>query len=251
MSRHIATGGLAALLLAIASPALAGDIPGDASTKATLQVTNVPTLGVIERRLDRDWYKVRLTKGQDYAVRIVVEHGDGTLGSVTLRDPAQRPLKSAAINTYGDDGFEIRAPRTGTYFVDVEGDWEPEDSGPKRYGVAVVRDCRDAPDTRCTLAPGRTYSVGSAWSGDHDRYVQPLDGSKRYTFAAVGESDNDSLTMELLDGNGDAVTKEQFGSGSVVVSDFAPPRSGRYYVRAYCNAEDDYGCKYKVGMTVR
>src|SRR3954451_13522890 len=104
-----------AVALGAAAPAWAGDIPGDASTKATLQVTNVATEGSFETARDSDWYRVRLSKGQDYAVRLELGYGQGR---VPPRGAPRKLLKTAANSGDRDAGFEVRAPYTGTYFVE-------------------------------------------------------------------------------------------------------------------------------------
>ena len=243
MHRYGTAGLLGLAILGTTRAALAGDIPGDASTKATLQVTNVGTDGLLGTARDSDWYRVRLSKGQDYAVKLGLFYVQGRL---TLRDAARQVLETAVNYGDRDAGFEVRAPYTGTYFVEVKGKWYAETSaGDEHYYVAVVRDCKDGLDTRCTLVPGETYHVGSAWLGDYDVYAAVLDRAKRYTF--TGRTDGIcALRLALLDGTGRVVVPAAYSD----IRDYEPPKSGRYYLRANCNNED-YGGKYDIRLTVR
>jgi Bacterial pre-peptidase C-terminal domain len=235
---------IAAALAAVplAGPtALAADIPGNASTKATLQVTNAGTKGRFETAHDSDWYRVRLAKGQDYAVKLGLGYVQGWL---TLRDAAWKPLKTTANYGDRDAGFEVRAPYTGTYFVEVKGKWytPAEDND---YYVAVVHDCKDGLGTRCTLLPGKTYHYGSAWIRDYDVYAAVLDDRKRYTFTGT-TPDICALFLQLLDGAGRVLVPTTTDD----IRDYKPPRSGKYYLRANCNS-DDYGGQYDLLLTVR
>jgi len=237
----------AGLLLAGIVPAWAGDIPGNASTKATLQVTNVETEGVFDTITDSDWYRVQLTKGQDYAV--TSSNPGYYVSLMSLRSATGKPLKTSGVSGVSDDGFEIRAPYTGTYFVEVKF-WRVSDPlvrPPQPYYVAVVRDCKDGLDTRCRLVPGKTYHVGAAWRGDVDLYAAALDASKWYTFTGtVPDGSACGLYLQLLDRTGRVIVP--FIAGEI--KNYKPPQSGKYYLEANCNSED-FGGRYGILMTAR
>jgi hypothetical protein len=244
MHRYGTAGLLGLAILGITRAALAGDIPGDASTKATLQVTNVDTEGRFETRRDSDWYRVQLATGQDYAVRLAIYD---SFGSVTLRDAAREPLKKSPGDYQGDTGFEVRAPYTGTYFVEVKGQWLSGITSPEPYFAAVVHDCKDGLNTRCTLVPGTTYHYGSAWYGDYDGYAAVLDRTKRYTFTGTTPPYGICVVhLQLLDGTGRVIIPTTHWA----IKDYKPPQSGKYYLRANCDS-DDYGGRYDLLMTVR
>jgi hypothetical protein len=253
LTRVPAAAVAALLLVGHAAAAAAANIPGDMSTKATLKVTNVVTTGTLDQETDADWYRVNLTKGQDYAVRVLAGVNEVT-GEVDIRGPGREVLKSASINSLGDNGFEFRAPYTGAFFVEVIGHWNPDYHGPQNYGIAVVRDCRGDAKTRCTLVAGKTYNVGSAWFGDYDAYAQLLDPAKRYTFTGTVAVDGYCyLDMKLLDSKGTVLASSSsayYGDDPALIKDFKPASSGKYYLRLRCDS-DDWGGKYSVGMTVR
>src|SRR4051812_30516951 len=192
-----------AAILLVGRAAMADDIPGDSSTKAVLQVTNVGTAGVLDTPTDSDWYRVQLTKSQDFAVRFTIGHGAASLSLYSVK---RKPLRTTWTSDESDGGFEVRAPYTGTYFVEVK---VKEDVPPGTlYQVAVVHDCKNGLDTRCTLVPGKTFHVGSAWYNDVDLYAARLDRSKQYTFAGTPTGPDPEICavyMDLLDRTGKTI----------------------------------------------
>ncbi len=155
--RSLLLAGLAAALAGAvpAGGARAADVPGDASTRATLTVqSRSSTFGEHETATDSDWFRVRLVRGTDYAVRADTSIGAGLASSITARDPRGRPIRTVPGDGLSDVGFELRATVTGTHFVEVRA-LNPDEPLPLRYAVAVTPDCRDAASTKCRLEVGR------------------------------------------------------------------------------------------------
>lgn len=240
---------VAAVLLTAAPAARAADIPGGPTTGATLTVqSRTSTEGVFETTVDSDWYKVRLARGQDYAVRLNATRGPGPASSVAARDPRRRVIRTIPGDGLSDVGFELRATTTGTHFIDVSVR-DPEEPVPLTYSVAVTPDCRDAASTRCRLEVGRAYNGLSAWFGDHDRFAVTLDNRHRYTFTVTSTSPGLGVGLELLDARG-TVLREVFDVEEAAIGPFRPTASGKHFLRVNVNS-DDFGGAYRALVTAR
>jgi hypothetical protein len=140
------------------------DIPGDASTTATISAGG--TVGdTLEVAGDHDWYKVTLTAGQAVVV---------TLNGVTLVDPYLYIRDSAGNLIYSNDDIVDGSNRnsevafspsyTGTYYIDV-GAWNEGFAG--NYSVAVK------PYTPPPLATNDQIAdqlVNGFWGGDSHHF---------------------------------------------------------------------------------
>jgi hypothetical protein len=140
------------------------DIPGDASTTATIGVGGTVG-GNLEVAGDHDWYKVTLTAGQAVVV---------TLNGVTLVDPYLYIRDSSGNLIYSNDDIVDGSNRnsevafnpsyTGTYYIDV-GAWNEGFAG--TYSVAVK------PYTPPPLATNDQIAdqlVNGFWGGDSHHF---------------------------------------------------------------------------------
>ena len=99
------------------------DIPGDATTTATITVGGTVS-GTLETVGDHDWFRIQLTAGQSITI---------TLNGTTLQDPYLRLLTSTgAVLQENDDissgvnrdsRISFTATTTGTYYIDA-GAWQ-------------------------------------------------------------------------------------------------------------------------------
>jgi hypothetical protein len=243
MTRNPAAAGLAAAVaLLAAAPAWAADVPGNASTRATLSLRSADgTYGELERPGDVDWYRVRLVAGRDYGV-VIDEVREFPTVFLTVRDPRGRAIRTVEAFGLGDNGLEIRAATTGDHFVEVSYRPEPGSSRTSdSYRINVTTDCRDANTTRCALQVGRPYNGRSLWSTDRDRFALTLDRSRSYTFTLTAPADFIGGFIEVYDGRG-RLAARTFGSGEIVIRGFRPAASGRHHLRV--NVGEDYGDRY-------
>lgn len=230
------TRAVVVLVAAVALPGAAGaaDVRGDRSTRATLPVSSAYTPGTFEFRKDSDWYKVTLAAGTDYAVS-----SNGSYGLVVrLRDAAGRVLTSVHDGDYTDAGFEFRAPKSGTYFVEYQETPNPDSGNTGRYVARVMPDCRGDRTTTCTLRPGKPQTRQTAWFEDVDWFKVALTKGRTYT---VTLDTADPSDVEIVRSDGTVLA----GEGTP----FRPGATGAYFVRVRTGNDD--GQEYRVGLTVR
>ena len=246
MDMRLTAALLAATMLGTA--AQAADIPGNNTTKATLAISTSLTDGDFETANDSDWYKVQLKKGQDYVV-LLNAHGVSAPAAVTLRDPAGQAQGSIGYDYYATVGFEYRASKAGTFFVDVKGSVDPDEPGtPRHYHVGVSFDCRDATTTKCVLEPGKTKEGTSVWVGDWDRFAVTLDAARRYDFVTTGAEEEDDCSEQLFDKGGKLLAEVKLVQPAKILN-YKPKYSGKHYLRVNCEFAEDSGDAYKVLVT--
>ncbi len=240
----------AALLAAsmLSTAAQAADIPGNNTTQATLGVSPSLTPGDFEKANDSDWYKVPLKKGQDYVV-LLNAHGVNAPANVTLRDPAGQAQGSIGYDYYATVGFEYRASKAGTFFVDAKGSVDPDEPGTARhYSVGVSFDCRDAATTKCVLEIGKAKDGTSTWVGDWDRFAVTLDASRSYDFVTTGANGDDDCSEQLFDKGGKLLAEDRLVQPAKLLA-YKPKYSGKHYLRVNCERFEDNGDAYKVLVT--
>lgn len=223
---------LAGLLLPAA--AMAADIPGNSGTQARLTQGN-PKSSDLDGLKDRDWFRVNLTGGQQYAFR---NSGAGS----RLLDRNLRVLGHDAGSLDEDTGFEAEAPYTGLYFLDVNGPQSPDDPPDNKYGYTVRynTDCASDNTTACSLTLGKPQQRIITFFGDADWFKVKLDRGKTY---AVKLDDDFRYAAEILDVNGNVLRTDASGP----IRDFRPPRSGAYFIAVFAD-EDIRGDLYKVEL---
>jgi hypothetical protein len=207
----------AALTLASAS-APAADIPGSAATKATLPVSIERTQGRFEVKADRDWYKVSLRRGRNYAVSGIGCH------KLTIK---LRNASGSLIRQVSDSGgfieivgFEYRAKRTGTYFLEYKEALECETSS-DHYFTGISGDCPGDKSTNCSATIPSVLRGSTAFDGEEDWFQVSLRGGQLYAF----------LTQEgcfrLVDMAGNNLGSD------CSVGTFSVPQTGTYFLAIY------------------
>lgn len=215
------------------------DIPGDATTRATLTVDR-GLRGLHEAAGgDADWYKVRLEAGANYAFRARVFDAPGqpqAAGVLTLRDARGRVLARA----YSDDedglvgGFDYRAAAAGTYFLVVE--------SPARGGHEVAFEADEPGDgtTAATVRPGEPVRGDLFSGGDADTFAIRLERGLAYDLGLTrGDGE---MTVAVLDDRGRVLVES---------GDLDEPRSSSFGGRAVAGLVEDFRATYTGTFHVR
>jgi hypothetical protein len=242
--QHTTAGLLGLPILGGAPAALAADIPGNATTKATITPGPARFEGVLDKPGDSDWYRITLKAGRNYAF----ESASFCDTRVVLRNAAGKVLKTSGLaSDNGDDGFEFRSATTKGYFVEYV-DANPavclDFAGPYPHGYSgnVAMEVRGDTTTRGTITPGQTINSLLNWGYDQDFFRAQLYAGKRYTVTLGGPT---GIMAWVVNPNGKIVAQ---GAGRYdPPAGFKVPKSGTYYVVV---AGDDYGSgPYSVGLS--
>lgn len=217
--------------------AAAGDIPGDASTDASLGADGDFREGVLGTAGDSDWYALRLTEGQ--SVRIGL---DSAASPDALQDPMLVLHASEGAEIARDDdggaGFnswlEYTAPAAGVYFVEARG-FAEDAAG--RYGITItpgeIGNNAEMAQHLAADGEGRISTIGV--DGDVDWFGVELVEGRAYRFN-LESAEPDPLAdpmLTLYDGEGNPVAEDDDGGTGVnAYLSFASPRGGFYYVAA-------------------
>ena len=238
MYRTITTSLLAVAIIGAGHAALAGDIPGDRTTKATLPVSVARTPGTLETAGDKDRYRVTLKDDTDYTVDVSPpETGYGFI-TARLRDDRGKVLASATIDASdrdtSDEGFEYHTRRGGLYFLEYKGTANHRGDP---YLARIAGDCRTGTASRCTLAVGRRYGGLIAYQYDEDWFRVPLTAGVRYRIdlARTGGT-GPSVAGRVTDAGGKTIL-DGLGTGPVT---FVPKADGTYFV-AVVDEDSFYG----------
>ena len=212
--------------LAFACPLTAqgADVPGGKQTGARLPLGPAFTAGTFERAGDSDWYRVTLERGRDYA--FFLDAVDSA--RLRLRDAGGRilPLKDAFDATEDDAGFEYRAERTGTYFVEALKD-ASADPAFKAYRLRATQDCQGDLPTTCTLAFGQEKQGLLTWSDDPDFLRVTLRKGQTYT---VELNTTAAASLALRDKDREVVASASASDGVARIAGFRAAYSGNYAV---------------------
>jgi hypothetical protein len=248
MRFHLVVPALAGLALACPSAARAADVPSGPRTGATLPVRSGLTAGTFEVAGDSDWYRVRLEQGRDYA--FLLDSQDGA--RLRLRDAGGRILQHRDSFAFdeNDGGFEYRAERTGTYFVeavqDASASADPSFNG---YHLRVTQDCQDDLSTRCTLGIGEEKRQQQlTWSADSDFLRVTLQRGQTYTVQLDAEI---GARLQLRDQHREVVASKGAGAGATArITGFRAAYTGSYFVNVTGGGAlgDVGGGSYRVGI---
>ena len=148
------------------------DIPGDASTGATLTVGG-SVIDTIEVNGDHDWFRISLTAGQAITVSL------NSYGSGGLSDPYLRIRDSSGTEIFhNDDGggtlnsrLSFSAPSTGTYYIDVGG-FDDQASGAYQVSVAPFTPLRPVRPTSSQISSSATTGAGRRIISWHPKAVR-------------------------------------------------------------------------------
>jgi hypothetical protein len=221
--------------------AAAGDIPASRSTKVTLTIGTTPTAGTWEYVGDSDWYKVKLTAGQNYAFRLN-EVGDASSLTLTLRGPNGASIKVSEGDDDSDAGLAFVPKVSGTYYLDARlGGFSDGASG--AYQITAGPDCAQGPRTTCKLQLGIRQDRQILFSADADWYGIAMTTGRSYDIA-VHDVDGIfiGLELELLDSTGRVVaTGEQSTAFDRDLRGFVAPASGTYYAQVRNVFQDVWG----------
>ena len=245
---------VAAFLVIAGSPDLgATDIPGNASTRATLtvEVANYAfTIGEFERPGDRDWYRVSLSKGKHYFVAVNGNSSTCAVGGF-VRNAAGKVLKSGTSDLFIDEGFEFLAPYTGTFFVE----YRPlpltcfSDFGAHfNHFVRVSADCAGSPETSCLHAVGQARKSMLAGALDRDFFKVVLSKAKTYTLKAVPTNSPFLFTIGIANSTGRVRAQDQDddSDGVNLIQGFRPTANGNHFL--FVHAGDDFGTVYSLSL---
>jgi hypothetical protein len=247
----------AAMLAGLASAASAqsADIPGDASTAATLSEGR-PVDGVFDSEGDSDWYRLRVESGQRYVLALnsvaasdeqaidpMVGIYDAEGNQVAFNDDSDGSLNSLLQYVPAQTGevfVEAREfiGRTGAYRLTVTATALPAD------------DAGNDASTRARAAVGRDIAGAIEYQGDVDWYRFSVRTGQRYRISLTGAGEGGlgdpylrivTAEGEELGGNDDA------GDGTLnSLAEFTPQRSGVVYIEARGFAD-----AYEGGYTLR
>jgi hypothetical protein len=212
-------------LLCPPAAAQGADIPGGKQTGAKLPLGTAFTAGTFEKAGDSDWYRVTLEKGRDYAFSLDAVDS----ARLRLRDAGGRilPLKDAFDASEDDAGFEYRAERTGTYFVEAVKD-ASADPMFEAYRLRATQDCQDDLPTRCTLTLGEERRQQPlTWSDDPDFLRVTLQRGQTYT---VDLATTAAASLALRDRDREVVASASAADGTARIARFRAAYSGSYFV---------------------
>lgn len=241
-----------------------GDTVGDNRSTAQPLSLNRAVTSRIENSLDVDMFKISLTAGAIYTVKM--DLGATTLGKVQagilyvqnatsvlyhkyLSDPNQ--YDSNVGSSGGQDSYSFVAPASGDYYISWMADYYTSYTYNGAYTLTMSEtrdDFGSTPDRAGTLDVGGTVSgVMEAWLAlDVDRFAIDLQGGSNYWLTLQNPVDDSwDANLSVYDANGNLAGKFS-GSMSALYSrgpdqsievkngnitlPFNPAASGKYYV---------------------
>lgn len=156
---------LAAAMTVAAPRAEAADIPGSATSAATIAVDAPRTAGAFEVADDSDWYRIQLEPDGYYAIA-GYGNGDQAIATIALRDADGSIIAAVASGGDAVQGFSFRARRGGLYFLEAAGDpFEPAEVAD--YLLEVTKDLPPGWRTPAELTRDEWFS--DDWEYDDDR----------------------------------------------------------------------------------
>ncbi len=218
-------------------------------------VIGVNKEGDIESGNDKDWFRVALEAGINYAIEMRgAETSDGTLD-----DPYIGGIYDSdgilIEGTSDDDGgiglnakFEGTAPKTGDYFINAGSFWEDQ------TGTYTIEVKRLASDDYTEIKPG-TVLIDNEITGvlesknDKDWFKISLEAGSTYEIEMRGAETNEGTLDDpyihglydsaenLIEGTND----DDGGSGLNSLLKFSASETGLYYISAGSFWEDEIG----------
>lgn len=212
-----------------------GDIPGDASTDASISADGDYRQGNLTPAGDKDWYRLELTEGQ--SLRIGLEGSEVGLGDplLTLYDAQGTQLVQ---DDDGGDGLnsriEFTAPTAGTYFVEARGFLEDAEG---QYAVTVtpgeVGNTIDTADMLVPNSEGASSFISAG--GDADWYMVDLVEGRAYRFNLTSEdtsADLDPLLTLYTSEGVEVASDDDGGSGLNSYLTYTSATGGTFFVSA-------------------
>lgn len=159
----------AAMIVAMAAPAMAGDIPPGASTMVRIEPGESNRMfSVFDYQGDQDAFRVELKAGQNYGLYV----GPGCNGvAVDLFDRNFRRLATAKPAENGIEALEYIPKYSGLHYLRITNlllaDSPDCSEGDYSYGVWVTNSCAPSRYTRCMLKLGK--EISSVLYGQRDK----------------------------------------------------------------------------------
>jgi len=215
--------------------AQAGDVPGDATTDASVSADGDYREGVLSPAGDRDWFAVNLAEGQ--AMR----------AGLTPAESGGEPLGDPYLVLYGPDGseilrdddggdglnsfFEFQAPAAGRYFIEVRGFG---DDAQGRYALNIlggeIGNSFDSADYLMPNSEGRVSMINA--TDDQDWFaVEMVEGRPyRINVEGFGEDALGDPVVTLYDAQGNEVASDDDGgTGLNAYLSFTSVTGGPYF----------------------
>lgn len=181
--------------LALSGQAWAGDVGGNAGTKAKLPLSPAGIQSKFEQVADQDWFRLNITKGDHYAVVLTVPNA-GYYQS-RMYDPKGKERSYAG--TFGQHGklttpagFEFTAAETALRFIAVTMVRLDEGVPPVPYQLVATKDCAKDAKTKCSAKVGQKQNGLAQFEEDKDFWRMEFKKGKRYrielTTKAPGQS---------------------------------------------------------------
>jgi hypothetical protein len=231
----------------------AGDVPGDASTDASLSGDGDYREGTLGAAGDRDWYRVDLTEGQ--GVRL-------SLASTMTPDALADPM----LVLYGPDGVEVardddggeglnswieyQAAAAGPHYVEARG---YVDDAEGRYAIGLIAgEVGSSPDSAEALSANgdpRTSAIGV--DGDVDWFVIELIEGRPYRINVESMDPNPLADpyLTVYDSQGAQVAADDDGGrGLNAYLNFASPTGGPYFLGVSSFGDTGSG-RYQIRVT--
>lgn len=182
----------AAMIVAMAAPAMAGDIPPGASTMARLQLGEPNAkFGVFDYNGDQDAFRIRLDAGQNYALAASSSCNSRAL---TLFDRGFRPIAAAKPSDSDQNSAIEYIPKyTGLYFLQVtdkgvSGEPGCDEEPVHEYRIWAAKSCAPNRRTECAYHFGKTTERFIwAWT-DRDWWSVSIPKTGVYTIVGEGGS---------------------------------------------------------------
>lgn len=221
--------------------ARAGDVPGDATTDASVSADGDYREGVLSPAGDRDWFAVNLAEGQAMRVGLITAEGNG------------EPLGDPYLVLYGPDGteilrdddggdglnsfFEFQAPSAGRYFIEARGF---TDDAQGRYALNImggeIGNSYDSADYLMPNSEGRISMINAADDADWFA-IEMVEGRPyRINVEGFGEDALGDPVLTLYDAQGNEVASDDDGgAGLNAYLSFTSTTGGPYFaaVSAY------------------
>ncbi|MFT7286670.1 MAG: subtilisin family serine protease, partial [Halieaceae bacterium] len=230
-------------------------IPGDTTTQATLVLGEV-TQGAIDSREDRDWFRVDLEAGENYAF---------SLNGVTLSDPWLGLFDPAGvfITSNNDAGgtsnsaLSFTPTASGTFFLSAEA-FSASQTGSYVIEALLATFANsdgipgDASSSEA-LAVNASVSSSIDFGGDQDWLLLDLQAGVTYTIDVSGSTSGGGTlmdpTLEVFSSASEAVAfNDDGGPGLEPSLIFTPNASGSFFAAVRAFGADDTG-SYTVSIS--
>lgn len=224
---------VAALALMPHGMAFAADtIRGDRTTSATLPLDReAQVYSYIDNAVDKDWWKVSLTKGKAYVLRGLSDTCGTTL---TVYNNSGKKVASARCSGLYAAALEFVPTYTGLHYVEYAANGASA-RYPYYYYADALNDCAGSKATTCTQPLDQDFSTRVQSRSDSDWRSMNLRAGQTYT-AADTAGNSFFLSVRKPDG-----TILAFKSGYSPRVVFRAPSTGKYFVEVKSTSDTYFG----------